>query len=171
MLPHGIMWVLAIMLLGGSAAGDTTAEANTPQARRFDHDADQARMFTRLMKRGDRPSVDYVLERVDRGLPPKSLGAFVDGARATPNDAYAPALRRLSSYRNESIRARALAAMAATDRALGSEAALIAMEDTSLQIRLLGVYLAQTHTAPDVEEALLRLLARDEAVAKAVRSR
>ncbi len=43
------------------------------------------------------------------------------------------------------------------------------MDDSSLEIRLLGVDLALANTAPHVEEALLRLLARDEAVAKVVR--
>lgn len=166
------MWVLALMLLAGSGANEASAEANTPPRRQqFDHDADQARLFKSLMKRGDAAAIDYVLERVDRGLPPKSLAAFVDGARATPRDAYAPALRRLTRYRNESIRARALVALAQIDRATGSEAALIAMDDASLQIRLLGVDLARAHTAPNVEEELLLLLARDEAVAKAVRGR
>lgn len=161
------MWVLLIALAFGATESTPTDHASSPQARRFDPDARQAKLLTRLMARGDEAAVEYVLERVAGGLPPQSLDAFVDGARMHPQAAYEPALRKLSRYRKDSIRARALVALGAIDPTLGAEAALLAMNDTSVQIRLLGLDLGTTYTAPHVEEAMLRLLARDEAVAKA----
>jgi hypothetical protein len=163
------MWVLVLALLG-SATND--ADTATPEAsvRRFDHDARQARLFDSMMARADPIALEVVLSKVAGGLPPKSLSAFVDNARTYPRAEYAPALRRFSRYRKPTIRARALVALAAIDRDYGAEAALAAMDDPSVEIRLLGVDLALANTAPHVEEALLRLLARDEEVAKVVRT-
>lgn len=163
------MWVLALALLCGSA--DDAERATPPVARRFDHDARQARLFDSMMARADPVALDVVLSKVEGGLPPKSLAAFVDNARVHPRPEYAPALRRYARYRKPTIRARALVALAAIDRDHGSEAALRAMDDSDLDIRLLGVELALIHTAPNVEEALLRLLARDEALSKLVRQK
>lgn len=162
------MWVLVLTLLTGTAAAEERA---TPPkaARTFDHDARQARLFNSMMSRADPVALDVVLSKVAGGLPPKSLAAFVDNARVYPREEYAPALRRYARYRKATIRARALVALAAIDRDFGGEAALRAMDDSSIEIRVLGVELALAHTAPHVEEALLRLLARDEAVAKIVR--
>ncbi len=162
------MWVLVLVLLSG--ATDEAGSATPPAATRsFDHDARQARLFDSMMERADPVALDVVLSKVAGGLPPKSLAAFVDNARAYPRPEYAPALRRYARYRKATIRARALVALAAIDREHGAEAALRAMDDTSLQVRLLGVDLALAHTAPHVEEAMLRLLVRDQAVAKVVR--
>ncbi|MBV1862616.1 MAG: hypothetical protein KUG77_29615, partial [Nannocystaceae bacterium] len=132
-------------------------------------DARQARLFNSMMSRADPVALDVVLSKVAGGLPPKSLGAFVDNARSYPREEYAPALRRYARYRKATIRARALVALAAIDRDFGGEAALLAMSDPTTEIRVLGVELALAYTAPHVEEALMRLLARDEAVAKIVR--
>ncbi len=169
------MWVLVLALMLG-AANEGAAEA-TPTAaktgakpRRFDPDARQARLLTRLMKRGDPAAIDYVLRTVEGGAPPQSLAAFLQAARSHPQDEYARLLRPLTHYRKDVVRAQALAALAAIDHTHGAEAALLAMEDTSLEIRLLGLDLAHSHTAPHVEEAMLRLVARDEAVAKVVRA-
>lgn len=162
------MWVLVLTLLTGTTADD--GRATPPKAARtFDQDARQARLFNSMMSRADPVALDVVLSKVAGGLPPKSLAAFVDNARAYPREEYAPALRRYARYRKATIRARALVALAAIDRDFGGEAALLAMDDSSIEIRVLGVELALAHTAPHVEEALLRLLARDEAVAKIVR--
>ncbi len=162
------MWVLALVLLTGATAENERA---TPpkQARTFDEDARQARLFNSMMSRADPVALDVVLSKVAGGLPPKSLAAFVDNARTYPREEYAPALRRFARYRKPTIRARALVALAAISRDLGSEAALLAMDDPTLEIRVLGVELALAYTAPHVEEALMRLLDRDEAVAKIVR--
>ncbi|MGH1343962.1 MAG: hypothetical protein ACRBN8_20555 [Nannocystales bacterium] len=162
------MWVLVLALLTG-----TTADANraTPPkaARHFDHDARQARLFDSMMSRADPIALGVVLSKVAGGLPPKSLAAFVDNARSYPREEYAPALRRYARYRKATIRARALVALASIDRDFGGEAALLAMDDPTTEIRVLGVEMALAYTAPHVEEALMRLLARDEAVAKIVR--
>jgi len=161
------MWVLLLALLSGAS---NDADATPPRtSAAVDHDAQQARVFDSMMSRADPVALEVILSKVDGGLPPKSLGAFVDNARTYPRPEYADALRRYARYRKPTIRARALAALAAIDRARGSEAALLAMDDASLEIRLLGVDLALAYTAPNVEEALLRLLARDEAVADVVR--
>ena len=162
------MWVLVLALLTGTTADNERA---TPPkaARSFDHDARQARLFNSMMSRADPVALEVVLGKVAGGLPPKSLDAFVDNARKYPREEYAPALRRYARYRKPTIRARALVALSAIDRDFGSEAALLAMDDPNIEIRVLGVELALTHTAPHVEEALMRLLARDEAVAKIVR--
>jgi hypothetical protein len=162
------MWVLALALLIG-ATDDTGRTTPAPVARRFDHDARQARLFDSMMARADPIALDVVLSKVAGGLPPKSLAAFVDNAREYPRAEYAPALRRFARYRKDTIRARALVALAAIDRECGSEAALLAMADPSSEIRVLGVDLALAYTAPHVEEEMLRLIARDEVVAKAVR--
>ena len=156
------MWVFVLALLCG-ATDDATVQ------RQFDHDARQARLFDSMMSRADPVALEVVLTKVGGGLPPKSLDAFVDNARLYPRPEYADALRRYTRYRKDTIRARALVALASIDRDHGAEAALMAMEDTSTEIRILGVDLALAHTAPHVEEAMLRLLARDEAVAKVVR--
>jgi len=163
------MWVLVLALLTG-ASDDANGATPTTSAQRFDHDARQARLFDSMMARADPVALEVVLSKVEGGLPPKSLGAFVDNARAYPRPEYAPALRRFARYRKTTIRARALAALASIDREHGAEAALLAMDDPATEIRLLGVDLALAYTAPHVEEALLRLLARDEAVAKVVRT-
>ncbi len=163
------MWVLVLALLCGATDDAADANALRPAARRFDPDVRQARLFDSMMKRADPVALDVVLSRVAGGLPPRSLEAFVDNARKYPRDEYAPALRRYARYRKTTIRARAIVALAAIDRAHGAEAALLAMDDSSHDIRLLGVDLAHTFTAPNVEEALMRLLARDESIAKAVR--
>lgn len=162
------MWVLVLALLSG-ATNDAEQATPAASARRFDHDAQQARLFDSMMARADPIALEVVLSKVAGGLPPKSLSAFIDNARVYPRREYAPALRRYTRYRKPTIRARALVALAAIDRDFGAEAALLAMDDPSVEIRLLGVDLALTNTAPHVEEALLRLLARDEAVARVVR--
>ena len=163
------MWVLVLALLSG-ATNDAEGAAPTASVRRqFDHDARQARLFDSMMSRADPVALEVVLSKVEGGLPPKSLAAFVDNARAYPRPEYAEALRRFARYRKDTIRARALVALAAIDRDHGAEAALLAMDDASTEIRLLGVDLALAHTAPHVEEAMRRLIARDEAVAKVVR--
>ncbi len=162
------MWVLVLALLSGTA---DDAESTTPPAaaRHFDEDARQARLFESMMSRADPVALEVVLSKVAGGLPPKSLAAFVDNARTYPRPEYAPALRRYARYRKATIRARALVALAQIDREHGVEAALRAMDDDALEVRLLGVDLALAHTAPHVEEAMLRLIVRDEAVAKVVR--
>jgi len=162
------MWVLVLALLCGATNDAESAPPTASVRRQFDHDAHQARLFDSMMSRADPIALEVVLSKVAGGLPPKSLAAFVDNARVYPRPEYADALRRYARYRKDTIRARALVALAAIDRDYGAEAALMAMEDTSTEIRILGVDLALAYTAPHVEEAMLRLLARDEAVAKVV---
>lgn len=163
------MWVLVLALLCGATNDAESAPRATAVRRTFDHDARQARLFDSMMSRADPIALEVVLSKVEGGLPPKSLAAFVDNARVYPRAEYAPALRRYARYRKPTIRARALVALAAIDRDYGAEAALMAMDDPSTEIRLLGVDLALANTAPHVEEAMLRLIARDPAVAKVVR--
>jgi hypothetical protein len=109
-----------------------------------------------------------VVRSVGAGLPPRSLEAFLDAAQQSPHAEYLPSLRELTRYRKERIRALALVALAALDDDHGAEAALRAMDDPSLRIRVLGLALAERHTAPHVEEAVLLLLDRDPRVAKLV---
>jgi hypothetical protein len=128
-----------------------------------------ARMIERLVLRGDAAAVDYVVRRVRDGMPPAALEAFLDAARAAPRPEFVPSLRALTHYRKETIRARAFAAIAALGDDYGVEAALGAMDDPSLSIRLLGLKLAEQHTSPRTEEAAILLLDRDAEVAEIVR--
>lgn len=169
------MWALvltALMVTGGAdgATSTPTSSSKAPKAKRFDPAQRQALMIKSLVKRGDPAAVKYVWAAVERGLPPASLEAFLDGAREKPNERYAPALRKLTRYRKDTIRARALVALASLGDDFGSEAALLALRDSVLDIRLLGLDLARVHTAPHVEEAVIRLLARDEELAAIVRA-
>lgn len=147
------MWPLVLVLLAADAsAGDRHAQ-----------------MIERLVLRGDPAAVEYVVRRVDEGLPPPALEAFLDAAREAPRADFVPALRRLTHYRKETIRARAFAALAAIDDDHGAEAAVAAMDDPSLSIRLLGLQLGERHTSPRTEEAALLLLDRDPELAEIVR--
>lgn len=128
-------------------------------------------MIGRLVRRGDSAAVDYVVAAAQNGMPPRSLEAFLGAAAEQPRIAYVPLLRRVTSYRKARYRALALVALAAHGESFGAEAALRAMDDPSLNVRLLGLQLAQTHTAPHVEEAVILLLDRDERVAKIVAAR
>ncbi len=168
------MWALVLTALlstgGADDATDTPTEGSKPSsAKKFDPAQRQARLIASLVKRGDSEAVKYVLAAVERGLPPASLEAFLDAAREKPNERYAPTLRKLTRYRKDTIRARALVALASLGEDFGSEAALLALRDDKLDIRLLGLDLARVHTAPHVEEAVIRLMARDEELAAIVR--
>lgn len=128
-----------------------------------------ARMIERLVLRGDPAAVEYVVKRVHQGLPPAALEAFLDAARQAPREDFVPALDTLTRYRKETIRARAFAALAALGDDHGEDAAVRAMDDPSLAIRLLGLQLSELHTSPRTEEAALLLLDRDAEVAEIVR--
>lgn len=131
----------------------------------FDGSERHAQMITRLVHRGDPAAVDYVVRRLDQGLPPAALEAFLDAAREAPREDFVPALRELTRYRKETIRARAFAALAALGDDYGAEAAVGAMDDPSLSIRLLGLKLGEEHTSPRTEEAAILLLDRDAEIA------
>ncbi len=156
----------AALVLGAVLAEDGAA---TPDpAPQLDADGRHAEMIRRLVLRADRAAIEYVVRSVRGGLPPQSLAAFLEAAREQPQVEYLPLLRRLTRYRKERIRALALVALAAFDDDAGAEAALRAMDDPSLDVRLLGLALAQEHTAPHVEEAMLLLIDRDPRVAQIV---
>jgi hypothetical protein len=162
------VWTLALLLAVSTAETPRTEE---PTPRDFAQEARerQAKMIARLMRRGDAAAVDYVVRAVDRGLPPESLGAFVGTAHTHPHPAYRLRLRRLMRHRTPHIRARAMVAFAVYGPLEASEATLAALDDADLEVRLLGVELAERYTSPELEEAVLALLDRDEAVAKVVR--
>jgi hypothetical protein len=163
-----------VLLLTGT--GQSTADAAQAEQRRAaEHralrDADakrQAELMTRLVRRGDAAAVDYVVRAVQSGLPPIALHAFLVEAQHHPDKRYGASLQRLTHYRNPGIRARALVAVAALGPAKAHWAALRALDDPELDIRLLGLDLCRAHTTPDLEEAALRLIARDRAVAAAI---
>ena len=157
---------LAALTLGAALAEDGAATPDRAAER--DADARHAEMIRRLVVRADPAAVEYVVRSVRGGLPPQSLMAFLEAAREQPQADYVPLLRRLTRYRKERVRALALVALAAYDDDCGEEAALRAMDDPSLDVRLLGVALAEQHTAPHVEEAVLMLLERDAQVAEIV---
>ena len=144
------------------AAWMGAAEANAADAR-------HAGMIGRLVRRGDDAAVEYVVKQVKHGMPPRSMEAFLEAAREKPQAEYVPLLRRATTYRKPRYRALALVALAAVDRDHGEEAALRALDDPSLDVRLLGLRLADEFTAPNVEEAVIKLLARDHRLAKIVR--
>ena len=133
-----------------------------------DGSARHAQMIRRLVERADSAAIEYVVKSVRAGLPPQSLEAFLEAARQVPQVDYVPLLRRLTRYRKERIRALALVALAAFDEDHGAEAAILAMDDPSLDVRVLGLSLAERFTAPHVEEAVLLLLDRDPRVAAIV---
>jgi hypothetical protein len=161
------MLALALVL---ALLGAETPREKAPEARDFAQEERdrQAKMIQRLVARGDAAAIDYVVEAVDRGLPPQLLGAFLDAARTRPQPAYVPRLRRHLRHRSRHLRARAMVALAAHGQDEATAATLAALDDRDLQIRLLGVDLAQRYTTPRLEEAVIALLERDEAVAKIV---
>lgn len=161
--------MLALALALGVMAAETPRDPPPKQRDFAQEERDRkATMIARLVERGDAAAVKYVIKAVDRGLPPAVLSSFLDAARAHPRTAYVPRLRRHLRHRSRHLRARAMVALAEHGQAHATEATLAALEDPDLQVRLLGVDLAQRHTTPELEEAVLALLARDEAVAKAV---
>lgn len=140
--------------------------ATDPAPPRPDAVQRRANMLQSLVARGDDVAIAYVVREVERGgVPPRALQAFLDAVREHPHPAYVGVLRTLTAYRNPAIRQRAFLAMAATDDALATEAALLAMNDTELRLRLLGLYLVHLHTNPRLEEAAILLLDRDRELA------
>lgn len=162
----GIVPLVLGAILDALAAGAPEADPHRAEAEQR-----QAALIARLIERGDSAAVGFVLDVVDRGLPPRSLDAFLEGARRHPMTAWAAPLRELTVYRKAHVRARALVAWAAIGPDEAREATLAAMNDPELQVRLLGVDMAGEHTTPELEAAVLRLLERDPDVAAVVRGR
>jgi hypothetical protein len=131
----------------------------------------QAALVRTLVARADSAAVAYVVEAVRNGLPPAALHAFLDAARTHPHAAYATVLGRLAAYRNATVRAKALLAWAALGEPQARRAVLKALDDPDLRIRVLGLDMAAEHTTPELEEAALRLIERDDAVADTVAQR
>lgn len=167
------MWALLLVLATGTGVqaaattpkGSTTVEPRTDWRAQSEHR--QARLIRKMVRRADPAAVDYLLKAVASGLPPRSLAAFLDEVRIHPDPAFVSTLRRLTQYRKDTIRARALVALAAVDVDHGSEAALVALDDPKLEIRVLGLELARRFTAPNVEDAVLLLVDRDAEIAAA----
>jgi hypothetical protein len=130
--------------------------------------------ITQVQDLGSRPDplgVAYLVELVRGGLPPAALVAFLDVAITHPQPEYVVELERLADYRRAEVRARAYLALSRSGGAAARVAATKALDDPDLRLRLLGVELVRRHTAPDLEEAAMRLIERDPTVAAALRSR
>lgn len=155
-----------------------SVQADTPKSDEepiilYDYDPESihAEVIERLVERRDPAGVSHVVRAVKRGLPPEALRAFLSAAAKHPHPAYLPELERLVHYRRPEVRARALLALASTSPRQARRAALLAMDDPLVGIRLLGVDLARRYTTPDLEEAALRLIARDPEVAALLEQR
>lgn len=162
----GIVPVVLGVLLDALATGGPRVDPH-----RADDERRQADLIARLIARGDSAARGFVVEAVKRGLPPRSLDAFLEGTRLHPSPAWAATLRDLTRYRKAHVRARALVSWAAIGSEEARRATLTAMNDPELQVRLLGVDMAHEHTTPELEAAVLRLLDRDPDVAAVVRGR
>lgn len=163
------MGVVSVLL--GALLGALAGEGPQSDPHRAEDERRQAALLARLIARGDEAGRRFVVDAVHRGLPPRSLDAFLEASRRHPHPDWEAPLRDLTRYRKTHVRARALVSWAAIGPQQAREATLAAMDDPDLQVRLLGIDMANEHTTPELEAAVLRLLERDRDVAAIVRGR
>ncbi len=108
----------------------------------------------------DPVDVDDLRRTVAAGLPPGVLVAALVTLREHPNPLHLNLLRDLSTYRRAEVRGQALAALAALGAGPANEAVLAALDDMDPGIRRLGLHLAELHSDPIIEEAVLALRER-----------
>ncbi len=103
--------------------------------------------------------------RVDAGVPPGALLVLLDGQRAAPRADIMDVVQTLAGYRRVEVRARALAAWAASGGQDAVEAITRAADDTDPTIRRLAVALAAVHPSARADEIVAALLRDDPELA------
>ena len=101
-------------------------------------------------------------------MPPRELLKFLERYRAAPRAAVLDVVKSLTAYRRIDVRARALAAWAATDAKQAELAIAAAARDVVPSIRKLAVGLAKQYPSKASQLVIDELLDRDEALAAEV---
>jgi hypothetical protein len=168
---HGVPWrvvtsagiLLAFVLGTGAGAADVRAPVSAEKATE--------QVAKRLVDWLADPSPDAakaLRERVRAGVPPRALLKFLDRYRAAPRAEVLDVVKSLTGYRRVDVRARALAAWAATDAKQAELAITAAARDVAPSIRKLAVALAKQYPSEAAAIVIDELLARDEGLAAEV---
>lgn len=154
-------WIsLAIVLGTGAGAANVRAPTSTERS------ADQ--VAKRLLEWLADPSPEAaraLRERVRAGVPPRALVKLLDRYRVAPRAELLDVVTSLATYRRVDVRARAIAAWAATDKAQAERAIAAAARDVAPSIRRLAVALADQYPSAASEDVIEELLTRDEELA------
>jgi hypothetical protein len=165
---HGVPWrvvtfagvLLAFVLGTGAGAANVRAPVSP--------DRSTEQVAKRLVEWLADPSPEAakrLRDRVNAGVPPRALLVLLDRYRAKPRTDVLDVVRSLAGYRRIDVRARAIAAWAATAPAQAELAITAAAHDVAPSIRKLAVALAKQYPSEAAEIAVEELLARDEALA------
>ena len=106
--------------------------------------------------------------RVERGVPPGALGAFLVAAREHPDGIYREVIDAAARHRDVTVRGRALAAMAVNGRKAAEQAIARAADDHDRTIRRLAWALERIHPSPAAHEIVKEMLEHDEELAEEV---
>lgn len=165
--------VAAITLLTPAVGAAADAPGTTGNSRTTVATPNRARSVEALSRRLQRWVADpdpianaQAIARVQRGVPPGALVAFLVAVRDAPRPIFAAVVQQCTRYRRMAVRGYALAAMAALDPSRAGEAVALAADDRELGIRRLALTLAQQHPTPAAEAVIARLLARDRVLAE-----
>jgi hypothetical protein len=109
-----------------------------------------------------------IRERVELGAPPVALVALLDALRTTPRAELVDVIQSLATYRNPQVRAHAIAAWAEQGELESLAAIAAASIDLEPKIRALVPAIAAKFPSEEAQQMLVDLLARDEALAKAL---
>lgn len=108
------------------------------------------------------------VERVQQGVPPAALAAFLAATRKHPDAQYEPLLARAARYRSVNVRGQALAALAAHGARQAASAIVSAADDHDRTIRRLAWALSKLHPSPSSHEVVAKMLARDPELAEEI---
>jgi hypothetical protein len=169
---HGVPWrvvtsagfLLAIVLGTGAGAADVRAPVS-PAERAIEQ---VTKTLLDALADPSPAAAKALRERVRAGVPPRALLKLLDRYRAAPRADVLDVVKSLTGYRRIDVRARALAAWAATDKAQAELAIAAAARDVAPSIRKLAVGLAKQYPSKAAELVIDELLARDEALAAEV---
>lgn len=106
--------------------------------------------------------------RIARGVPPRSLVAWLDRFRESPRVELLDVVVELSQYRRADIRGRALAAWAACGDVHSDRAIAAAIHDLDITVRRLAIALARRYPSAAASVYLDELLGRDPVLAEEV---
>jgi hypothetical protein len=168
---HGVPWravtfagvLLAFVLGTGAGAANVRAPASP------DRSVDEvAKRLVGWLADPSTDSADKLRARVRAGVPPRALLVLLEKYRAAPRAELLDVVKALATYRRIDVRARALAAWAATAPEQAERAIAAAARDLAPSIRKLAVALAKQYPSEAAAQIVEELLARDEALAAEV---
>ena len=125
-----------------------------------------AQRLARWVADSDPQAHQKALARVQEGVPPGALAAFLAAARQHPDPIYRPVLERAATYRNVIVRGHALAALAELSPELAQRCIRTAADDQERRIRRLAWALEQLHPSPASHEIVIAMLQRDPELAE-----